>query len=73
MRSVFPDNFEDAEQETQPKRKKPSVVAAATRSTTPRSVKLTKSQVAIAKRLGVPLEEYAKQAAIELKRERENG
>ena len=38
-------------------------VASATRSTKTnrKSVKLTSSQVAIAKKLGVPLEEYAKQ------------
>ncbi len=38
-------------------------VASATRSVKPgrKTVKLTSSQVAIAKKLGVPLEEYAKQ------------
>jgi phage I-like protein len=38
-------------------------VASATRSVKPgrKTVRLTSSQVAIAKKLGVPLEEYAKQ------------
>ena len=42
-------------------------VASAKRSSSTgrrKSVKLTQSQVAIAKRLGVPLEEYAKQVNI---------
>ena len=43
----------------------PNVVAPATRSTSPNKVTLTKTQVALAKRLGVPLEEYAKQAALQ--------
>ena len=40
--------------------------ASATRSVKPgrKTVKLTSSQVAIAKKLGVPLEEYAKQLKI---------
>ena len=59
MRQVFPDSFEDAE----PKRKKAQVVAPATRSTAPNKIRLTQSQIAIAKKLGVPLETYAKQAA----------
>jgi len=41
-------------------------VASAKRSVRPgrKTVKLTSSQVAIAKKLGVPLEEYAKQLNI---------
>jgi len=39
------------------------VVAPATRSTSPKKVTLKQSQVAIAKRLGISLEDYAKQAA----------
>tara|TARA_R110000822_G_C15234742_1_gene485700 strand:- start:99 stop:1121 length:1023 start_codon:yes stop_codon:yes gene_type:complete len=59
MRQVFPNEFDI--QET--KKKTSNVVAPATRSTSPRKVTLKQSQVAIAKRLGIPLEEYAKQAA----------
>lgn len=67
MRKMFPDAFEDAEEDEQdqpkPKAKAPNVVAPATRSTAPKKVTLTQTQVAIAKRLGVPLELYAKQVA----------
>jgi phage I-like protein len=46
-----------------PVSKPTQTVASATRSskTNRKSVRLTSSQVAIAKKLGVPLEEYAKQ------------
>ena len=66
MRTVFPDQFDDGiedEPETAPKKRPSNVGAPATRSTAPKKVRLTQSQVAIAKRLGVPLEQYAKQAA----------
>jgi hypothetical protein len=67
MRQVFPDNFEDIDPVTQ--RQKPAnVVAPATRSVAPKKVKLTKTQVSIAKRLGVPLELYAKQVAEEMRK-----
>lgn len=80
MRQVFPEQFEDEddgedvdidevpEPKTKDKPKKAAVVASATRSTAPRKVTLTASQVAIAKRLGVPLELYAKQVAEELRK-----
>ena len=64
MRQVFPDNFEDAE----PKRKKAQVVAPATRSTAPKKVTLTRTQVQIAKRLGLTPEQYAKQVAIDMRK-----
>ena len=55
IRKEFPHKFED---QSKPRQK----VASATRTTATgrRTVKLTPSQVAIAKKLGVPLEEYAK-------------
>lgn len=61
IRSDFPNKFQD----TARKSGKPRVASAestASRSSNKgrRTVKLTESQVAIAKRLGVPLEEYAK-------------
>jgi len=65
MRQVFPDNFEDAE----PKRKKTQVVAPATRSTAPKKVTLTRTQVHIAKRLGLTPEQYAKQVAIDMRKQ----
>lgn len=65
MRKMFPENFDDSienEPEAKP-RKATNVVAPATRSTAPRKVSLSESQVAIARKLGVPLVEYAKQVA----------
>lgn len=71
MRSVFPDNFEDTSleevEEEKPKRRA-NVVAPATRSTAPKKVRLTQTQVAIAKRLGVPLGLYAKKVAEEMRK-----
>lgn len=69
MRASFPEYFgstnqEPDEERAAPARAKPAnVVAPATRSTSPKKVKLSSSQVAIAKRLGVPLELYAKKVA----------
>jgi len=64
MRQVFPDQFAGGAEETEStQRKSSNVVAPATRSTAPNKIRLTQSQVAIAKKLGVPLEIYAKQAA----------
>lgn len=72
MRQVFPDAFdgveEDEPEETKPRRKT-NVVAPATRSTAPKKIVLTQTQVALAKRLGVPLEEYAKQVAMEMRKQ----
>jgi hypothetical protein len=65
MRQVFPDNFEEIE----PKRKKTQVVAPATRSTAPKKVTLTRTQVQIAKRLGLTPEQYAKQVAIDMRKQ----
>lgn len=73
MRQVFPDQFDDGEEEEAPKpRRKANVVAPATRSTAPKKIVLTQTQVALAKRMGVPLEEYARQVAIEM-RKQQNG
>ena len=61
IRVDFPHKFgrTDTKQSTEPVQ----TVASASRSVKPgrKIVKLTSSQVAIAKKLGVPLEEYAKQ------------
>ena len=79
MKRRFPEYFGSAveennsEEEEKPQaRAKPAsnVVAPATRSTAPSKVKLTKSQVAIAKKLGVPLELYAKKVAEQMNGER---
>jgi hypothetical protein len=64
MRLDFPHKF--AKTETKETTKPTQTVASATRSVKPsrNTVRLTSSQVAIAKKLGVPLEEYAKQLKI---------
>ena len=66
MRQVFPDQFDDGLEDDEPvstQRKSSNVVAPATRSTAPKKIRLSQSQIAIAKKLGVPLEDYAKQQA----------
>lgn len=69
MRKVFPENFGEADPEPEEvKPKRSNVVAPATRSTAPKKIVLTQTQVAIAKRLGVPLELYAKQVAEEMRK-----
>jgi hypothetical protein len=68
IRNRFPDMFESGEPEdavTLPK--KSNVVAPATRGTAPKKVVLTKTQVEIAKRLGVPLELYARKVAEQMR------
>ena len=65
----FPDYFgSETKSEDKPREKsraKPAanVVAPATRSVAPKKVQLTQTQVQIAKRLGVPLELYARKVA----------
>ena len=67
IRLEFPHKFDKIEQNTTRRAKPAQAVASATRSATTgrkKTVKLSPSQVAIAKRLGVPLEDYAKQLNI---------
>jgi len=65
MRKRFPEEF--GEEEVQVKQKedapkaKPNVVAPASRTTAPKKVRLTTSQVAIAKKLGLTPEQYVKE------------
>jgi len=66
MRKRFPENFEEEQTQTKDAdkpapRKAANVVAPATRSTAPKQVRLSASQVAIAKRLGLTNEAYAKE------------
>lgn len=71
MRQVFPDAFESEEPADEPekveKRPTKSNVAPATRSSSPKKVTLTQTQVNIAKRLGVPLELYARKVAEQMR------
>lgn len=69
MRQVFPEAFTREVDEDDDRPKRTNVVAPATRSVAPKKITLTRTQVALAKRLGVPLEEYAKQVAIELRKQ----
>ncbi len=64
VRSVFPDAFPSEKPV-----KKSSVVAPATRSTAPRKIVLTQSQVQIAKRLGLTNEQYARAVAEEMRKQ----
>jgi hypothetical protein len=73
MQKRFPENFGDAtlDEEKPAERTKPStVVAPATRSTAPKKVRLTKTQVALAKKFGLTPEQYARET---LKLENANG
>ena len=67
IRLEFPHKFDKVEDTTTERVKPTQNVASAKRSASTgrkRTVRLTPSQVAIAKRLGVPLEDYAKQLKI---------
>jgi hypothetical protein len=72
----FPDYFgSEPKSEEKPREKsraKPAanVVAPATRSVAPKKVQLTQTQVQIAKRLGVPLELYARKVAEQMNGDR---
>lgn len=63
MREKFPEKFQDSGNGGNEKPRRSSVVSPATRSTAPKKVVLTPSAVSIAKRLGIPLELYAKKVA----------
>jgi len=69
IRHVFSEKFptDEADANTS-QRQKGNVVAPATRSTAPRKIVLNATQVNIAKRLGVPLELYARKVAEEMRK-----
>jgi len=70
MRQLFPDEFEDvAKTEVEKPKRRSNVVAPATRSTSPRKVTLSQTQVTLAKRLGLTPEQYAKQVALDMRKE----
>ena len=72
MKQVFPDAFESEKAEetvdATPPPKKSNVVAPATRSTAPKKIVLTKTQVELAKRLGLTNEQYARAVAAEMRK-----
>jgi hypothetical protein len=67
MRKRFSDYFSDQGSDEakprgdSPKAKPATVVAPATRTTAPKRVRLTQSQVAIAKKLGITPEQYVRE------------
>ena len=69
IRERFPDQVGAGESvDAKPQRTKSNVVSPATRSTAPKKIVLTQTQVNIAKRLGVPLELYARKVAEEMRK-----
>lgn len=69
MKQRFSEQFGAEENvDAKPQRTKSNVVAPATRSTAPRKIVLTQTQVNLAKRLGVPLELYARKVAEEMRK-----
>jgi len=72
MQKRFPENFgTDTLEEAKPAQRKPStVVAPATRSTGPKKVRLTKTQLALAKKFKLTPEQYAREL---IKTENTNG
>lgn len=64
VRQTFPDAFP-----SEKPKPKSSVVAPATRSTAPKKIVLTQSQVNIAKRLGLTNEQYARAVAEEMRKQ----
>jgi hypothetical protein len=73
MRQLFPDKFDEDFEEEDPKPaakpRRSNVVAPASRSTAPRKVVLTASAVALAKRLGLTPEQYARQVAEDMRKQ----
>ena len=71
MQKRFPENFGDDSLEARPAQRKPStVVAPATRSTAPKKVRLSTTQLAFAKKLKLTPEQYAREM---IKLENANG
>tara|TARA_R110002033_G_scaffold13363_2_gene39908 strand:- start:26 stop:1039 length:1014 start_codon:yes stop_codon:yes gene_type:complete len=67
MQQLFPEQFGEVDEpDRKTSKRQANVVAPATRSTSPKKVTLTRTQVDLAKRLGVDLKDYAKQVAIEM-------
>ena len=72
MQKRFPENFGDStlEQDKPSQRKPSNVVAPATRTTAPKKIRLSKTQVALAKKLKLTPEQYAREM---IKLENANG
>ena len=76
MRKRFPENFDGEEEvsveepEKVQRQKASTVVAPATRSTSPKKIRMSKTQVLLAKKLGLTTEQYARELT---KLEAQNG
>ena len=69
IRERFPDQVGAGESvDAKPQRTKSNVVSPATRSTAPKKIVLTQSQVNLAKRLGLTNEQYARAVANEMRK-----
>lgn len=68
MRGTFPGAFTQ-EEKPEDRQRKPNVVAPASRSTAPKKIVLTQSQVNIAKRLGLTNQQYARAVADEMRKQ----
>jgi hypothetical protein len=69
IRSRFSEQFgADESVDAKPQRTKSNIVAPATRSTAPRKIVLTQTQVILAKRLGLTNEQYAREVAKEMRK-----
>ena len=71
MKQVFPDEFESgktASEDASPSPRKSNNVAPASRSTAPKKIVLSKTQVDLAKRLGLTNEQYARAVAAEMRK-----
>jgi len=66
MRKRFPENFESEDEKPAARTKPSTVVAPASRSTSSKRIKLTTSQQAIAKKLGLTNEQYARELIKEI-------
>jgi hypothetical protein len=69
MRQIFPDEFGEVEVEVEQRKKRTNVVAPATRSTAPKKIRLTQSQLSVSKRLGLTPKQYAQQVAIDMRKQ----
>ena len=69
MQKIFPEYFGSIEEEAETPKRQANVVAPATRSTSPKKIVLTQTQVNLARRLGISVEDYAKQVAIDMRKE----
>src|ERR1035437_444843 len=69
MKKRFPEAFEGPDAEAPPsQRNRSNVVAPASRSTAPRKIVLSPTQVSLAKQLGLSLEVYARSVAEEMRK-----